>query len=494
MPDRITLSDVIDARWASASGRLAVQEPGTALTFEALHGWSQTISASLATVGLVPGQRVALVMPNSAAFVASFFGVGRAGGVVAPLNPHYRARELAYFIADLDPVAVLTTPALADVVAPVTAALARPPALLMLDDVGEPRLAHPGSGDATILTAAGSPPLLQQYTSGSTGNPKRVVRSHRAVLDELDTLQQTFDVTTDDRFLGLAPFCHVNGLVRTMLNAMHATAALYPVPEFDRRGVLDLITRERLTFFGGVPQMFAILGQTPVRGAVDLSSLRVVFSSSARLTTDDARRCQRRYDIVVRQLYGSTETGTISFNRDPDPERTVDSVGTPLPGVTVDVVGDAGEPLSAGQEGEIVVASPFAADGYLDNAEATKRSFRDGAYVTGDVGMRDATGALRLTGRTSLMINRGGFKVSPYEVEEVVAGHPNVTDVAVVRAPSPHGDDVIRCVVVTREACTADEIIDHCRARLADFKVPGLIEFRDALPKSAAGKILRAQL
>jgi len=275
---------------------------------------------------------------------------------------------------------------------------------------------------------------------------------------------------------------------------MYVGATLYPVEEFRRREILSLLTRERITFFGGVPQMFTILSQTPLRDDIDLSALRVVFSSSAPLLPVDNRRFQSQYGVFVRQLYGSTETGTISFNLHPAPECCLQSVGIPIEGVHVEVVDEEGKLLPPGQEGEFAIASPFATSSYLDNPIATNESFRGGFYFSGDLGIKDDTGYLVITGRKKLIINRGGFKVNPYEVEEAIREHPKVVDVAVFGRPGPHGDDIVCCVIVASKNCTVEEILLHCRDRIADFKIPTHIEFRDALPKSPTGKILRANL
>jgi len=297
-----------------------------------------------------------------------------------------------------------------------------------------------------------------------------------------------------DRFLGGARIIKNKSLVRTMLTSMYSGATLYPVPEFRRRDVTALLTAERISFLGGVPQIFAILGQTPLRGHVDLSALRLVFSSSAPLMPADSKRFRDQYGVVIRQLYGSTETGTISFNTHPDPESCRVSVGGALRGVRVEVRDAEGRPLPAGQEGELAIASPFTTVGYYGNPEATAESFRDGFYFSGDLGIMDPDGCIRLTGRKKLLINRGGFKVNPYEVEDVIKSHPKVEEVAVYGALSASGDDVVCCAIVAPAGCTTEEILLHCKARLADFKVPARIEFRDSLPKSPAGKILRGQL
>ncbi|MGH6690554.1 MAG: class I adenylate-forming enzyme family protein, partial [Gammaproteobacteria bacterium] len=440
-----------------------------------------------------PGQRVALVLPNASAFVAGFFGAARTGAVVAPLYARFRARELAYHLDDLDPVAVLTDPDSTDIVRSALEISTRQPTVVALSPPSGIELVRRGHGDGAVLATSGTP-LLQQYTSGSTGAPKRIVRTHAALLAEIETLASTLDLGPEDRFLGVAPFSHVNGLVRTMMTAMHVGGRLYPLEEFGRRSVLDLLARERISYFCGVAQMFTLLSYTTSRESVDLRALRVVLSSSAPLRAEDNRRVHARHGFFVRQLYGSTETGTISLNREPSVDDCLDSVGTPVPGVDIDIVGEGGGSLPPGEPGEVVITSPFAANEYVGNREATEASFRNGSYFSGDLGVRDVLGRLRLTGRIKLMINRGGFKISPDEIEDVVGSHPCVSEAAVARVPGVNGEDAIRCVIVPAAPCSADDILRHCRERLADFKIPTRIEFRDALPRSPAGKILRGAL
>ncbi len=498
---RASVADVFDRTAAGAAARLAVRETRD-WSYADLQAWSARISTALAPHCRVPGERVGLMMPNSAAYVAAFYTIARVGGVIAPLNVRYKTQELVYYLGDTQATAIVVPPALREPVDASVATLATPPALLVVDDAGGCELVRPGASAGRPASGGDSPPLLHQYTSGSTGAPKRVIRTHAQLLFELERLARLFALDGDDRLLGAAPFTHVNGLVRTMMTSMFVGGTLYPLREFKRRAVLDLVTRDRLTYFGAVPSLFVILADTPVRGDVDLSSLRTVFSASAPLLPADARRFQAKYGRWIRQLYGSTETGTISVNRATDGElaaaagrdSALASVGHPLPDVRFDVVDDAGRPVPAGEEGEVRIASPGAIRSYDGNPEATATAFRDGWYWSGDLGRLSADGALTLTGRKKLLINRGGFKVNPLEVEEAIASHAKVREVAVVGAPSPHGDDLVRAVIVATAPCTAEEIVTHCAARIADYKIPSRIEFRDALPKSETGKLLRHEL
>jgi long-chain acyl-CoA synthetase len=468
----------------------AVVDEGITLSYDHLLRWSEAISAQLHRYRQMEGRRVALVLPNSAAFVAAFFAVARVGGVVAPLNVEYRSQELKYYLADIDPTVILVSPAAMNPVREAIGHLARQPTLFLLNAPGTCETLSLGDAQSSPPSSVGSDqPLLLLYTSGSTGQPKRVVRTHAQLRAETETLRTLFDVSPEDRFLGAAPFCHVNGLVRSMLTALLGGATLYPIRNFARRTVLRLISQERLTFFGGVPQLFIILAQTPPRDAVDLSSLRIVFSASAPLTPRDNREFHRVYGVPLRQLYGSTETGTISYNDHPQLEEHLASVGRPLPGITLAVVDENGRQLPPGVEGEIVVSSPFAISSYEGNITATHKSFRDGFYLTGDLGRVDPDGYVTLSGRKSLMINRGGYKVNPYEVEDAIRQYPKVADVVVLGAPGPYGDEIIRCVVVPSAPCTAEEIVLYCRSQIAAYKIPSRIEFRESLPKTPTGKI-----
>lgn len=311
---------------------------------------------------------------------------------------------------------------------------------------------------------------------------------------ELKRLATKLGATSGDRFLGVAPFSHVNGLVRTMMHSMYLGATLYPVADFRRREVIELVARERITFMGAIPHVFVALGQTSNTEPADFSHLRIVFSSSAPLLVEDSRQFQAAFGIPVRQLYGSTETGTMSVNMDATPDSFADSVGTPLEGVRFEIRAQDGQPVLPRVEGDIVVASDIAISAYAGNAEATKEAFDDGSYLTGDLGYLDEAGRLYLKGRKKFVINRGGFKVNPHEVEKAISTHPAVSEVVVFGSPSGHGDDVVSCAIVAVAPCTASEIVDHCRPLIADFKIPGRIEFRDELPKSTSGKVLRNEL
>jgi long-chain acyl-CoA synthetase len=254
-----------DATAGRIGERFAISDGSGDWSFGKLRRTSEEISRLLENDGCRPGHRVALILPNSAAFVAAFFAVARIGGVVSPLNVRYGLQEFTYYLTDTQAAAVLVAPGFVDLVRGVLERLETPPSLFVVDDDGRCSRTVERRSDAQFRFRDEAAPLLQQYTSGSTGEPKRVVRGHAQLTFELETLSDSLDISETDKFLGVAPFSHVNGLVRSMMLSMFAGARLYARSGFDRRRVLTLLTEEKLTVFGGVPQMFVALAATPIQ-------------------------------------------------------------------------------------------------------------------------------------------------------------------------------------------------------------------------------------
>ena len=459
------------------------------IPYAELHTRVNALAAELERQGIRPGDRVGLLLHNTPEFVIGFLASVTAGALAVPLNDHYQQNELQYFIDECRVSVLITAESFRPVFESVLPQTQAPCRLLLVE-----------SWDALRPDSAWRPPALDpdapvmfQFSSGSTAKPKRISRTHRMVLFELNSLVETLGLTAQDRFLGVAPFSHVNGLMRSMLTSLRAGATLYPLP-FDRQAVADLIERERLTVFIAVPFMFITLAQTNFRPAPDFSSLRLCVSASAPLPPRFNQEFHDKLGIYVRQLYGSTETGTISVNQTPDPSSTLESVGTPIRGVRLTVMDESGRPVETGQVGEVAVASLAAIEEYDGLPEVNRQAFRGGYFFTGDLGKIDPQGRLYLQGRIKFLINKGGFKIDPREVEQLLEGHPSVAEVAVVGVTTAYGDEKVKAVVVLRAPCTESELAEYCRGKIADFKIPSVIEFRAALPKSPTGKIRRPLL
>ena len=487
-----TIPQMLAAVARANSSRIAVVDGETTFSYAELEKRNGFLSAELYGRGIRPGDRVAILLSNSVEFVTIYFAVVGLGAIVVPLNENYRQTELVCFIDDASASFVVTTQSFTALCHQVLQSCQKPCQLLLVEDLvkmSTPELAVDFTGSIDP-----DAPVMYQFSSGSTGRPKRICRTHRNLVFELGSLVQTLALTPEDRFLGVTPFSHVNGLMRSMLASIRAGGTLYPAAKFERQAVADMIERHKITIFIGVPFMFGVLAKTNFRRRPDFSSLRLCVSASAPMPPELNRQFHEKFGLYVRQLYGSTETGTISVDLNIDIEKSLESVGKPIAGVEVDVCVDSGQPAQGNEIGEIAVKSPAAIESYDGCDALNETSFRDGYFFTGDIGRRDPDGVLYLTGRKKLFINKGGYKINPREIEQLLETHPKVEEAVVVGLPTPFGDERVKAMVVLNAPCAEREIIEHCRGKIADFKVPSLIEFKERFPKSPTGKIRREML
>jgi long-chain acyl-CoA synthetase len=485
-----TLIEILATVAAQNSSRIAVVEGEAAVSYSDLEKAIVSLAAQLAELGIRPGDRVAILLPNGSEFITSYFAIVLVRGIVVPLNEQYQQSELSHFLKETGASLIITSQPFANLCQQVVRSNESPCRIFLIGDRTQASVAVTlGS-----FTADPDAPVMYQFSSGSTGRPKRIARTHRNLVFELNSLVRTLALTREDRFLGVTPFSHVNGLMRSMMASLRAGATLYPVPKFERQAIAEMIEKRRISVFIGVPFMFGALAKSNFRRRPDFSSLRLCVSASAPMPLKLNRQFHEKLGVHVRQLYGSTETGTISVDLSTGIERSLESVGKPIAGVEVDVYADNGQPAQVNEIGEIAVKSPAAIESY-DGCDALNQgSFRNGYFFTGDVGRRDPDGLLYLTGRKKLFINKGGYKINPREIEQLLETHPKVEEAVVVGLPTPFGDERVKAMVVLNAPCAEQEIIEHCRGRIADFKVPSLVEFRERFPKSPTGKIRRSLL
>jgi long-chain acyl-CoA synthetase len=467
-----------------------------AITYASLAYEVASLARRLVEAGVEPGTRIAITLPNGPAFVRAFFAIAHSGGVAVPIDPALTETEMASLLADAG-VSFLTTNAeLRERCTNAFLAAGNEDrgAVFEIGD-HDPSEGPKGGGIPwPEMAAASNDPVLCLYSSGSTGKPKRILRTHFNLLYETDRLTKALGFSPEDRVIGVAPFAHSNGLTRSMLASMLAGATLVPLPKYERRGVARTIEEHRVNIFIGIPFMFQVLAESRWPWPVDFSSLRHCFSASAPLPREVSVAFHDRYGHYVRQAYGSSETGSVAHNLADDPVESLESVGLPIQGVEVEIFTEDGTPAKSGEEGDVGIRSPAATREYPGLPEATAKAFKDGYFFPGDVGRKDAKGNIYLIGRKSLFINCGGYKVNPYEVEQVLERYSGVRLAVVVGMETPYGDERVRAVVVPDGECSREELISVCRDRLADYKVPSVIEFRDELPTSATGKVLRQEL
>lgn len=462
----------------------------------------ERLAAGLADLGIGPGDAVALLLPNDPTFIVSWHAVTGLGAIVAPVNPAFKQDELEFTFRECDVKAVISDERAAGVCERIVAGFDRPV------EVIPTTAAHGQSLTLDMLVERSSPARLEarspnevylyQFSSGSTGRPKRVPRTHAQCVAEGELYNETFGRDPEDRVFCSIPMFHTYGMGACLFWSATSGATMViledPNPFLLRRHrALELIEQERATVFPGVPFSFRLLAEAPA--GADLSSLRLLFSAGTALPRPTFEAFGERFGLLVRQLYGSTEAGFMTANFDPDPVATFESVGTPAGDVEIRILDEDGDALPTGEEGEVAVSSPAMTDGYSDMEELNREAFRDGYFHTGDLGRLDDEGRLYLTGRKKLLIEVGGYKVDPIEVQDVVVAHPKVREAVVVGAEgSVEGEELVKAVVVPDEDVDDRELLEFCRERLANFKVPQIVEFREEIPKSPLGKVLRKYL
>jgi len=475
---------------------------GDVITFEgrtwtraALADRAGRLAAVLRDLGVGPGDRVAVVLPNTPDVGVAYDAITRVDGVVMPVLFVLTPAEIGRLCAHGRPVAVLTSPELAGCVAAGAADLPDPPAVLVAgDDAFEARLAE-AEPDATIQEHAADDVAVLAYTSGTTGTPKGVVLTHANLLAEVDMTAAIFSYTQEDRSLGVLPMAHVFGLVGSL------AAQRFGFPGvlhrwFSPDAWLEAVQEHGVTTTSAVPTMLTLILNAARFADTDLSSLRTVVVGAAPLPLELADEWERRTGSAIVEGCGMTETAAGIVIQRPDEPRRPGSCGRPHPGCEVRVLDDRGRPVPPGATGELVVRGPQVTPGYWEAPEETAGAFADGWLRTGDVGHVDAEGYVYVTERKKDLVIRGGLNISPRDVEEVLHAHPAVAEVGVVGRPDPTtGERVVACVVLRPgAAATAEELTAHCAARLAGYKVPEEIRFLDALPKTLVGKILKRDL
>jgi long-chain acyl-CoA synthetase len=512
--------------FGGAVGRRCIDSP---ITYRRLDQLADRFAAGLQRLGVRKGDRVALVLPNCPQFVYCFFGALKAGAVVVPTNPLYTVRELHDQLADSGArvVVVLSRlyPNVAQaatgtdvrdiVVTNVKEHFPRPLRLLFtlarerkeghrVDIRGDARAAWLRdvlSGGATRepVEVAPSDLAILQYTGGTTGVPKGAMLSHRALVANVHQCRAWHTtVRSGDRILAIMPFFHVYGLTVVMNLAVLTGMAMVLIPRPDLRHIFLAIAKHRPRYFPGAPRIYVLLNESPDLVRYDLRSIEAFLSGSAPLPLEVMRRFEHLTGGKVMEGYGLTEAAPVTHSNPREGTRKPGSIGLPMPDIDCKIVDlETGtQEVAPGETGELCVRGPNLMDGYWKRPEETLLVLRNGWLHTGDVVRMDEDGYFSIVDRKKEMIIVSGFKVYPREVDEILFAHPAVLEAAAVGVPHPSKGEVVKAFVVLRPGmtATAQEIVDHCRAGLAPYKVPVAVAFRDELPKTLIGKVLRRRL
>jgi malonyl-CoA/methylmalonyl-CoA synthetase len=458
-------------------------------TFADLDARANRMAAALAARGLAKGDRLALQIPNRMEYIDLFLATTRLGIVLVPINVLYREREAGHILRDASPKALVAVTSDS-----YTGPDFSPTNVWSVDELAADAASRPAIEPRATLDA--DTPAAIVYTSGTTGAAKGAVITHGALAANARNLVDAWRITSGDRFLLALPLFHVHGLGNGVHSWLLSGCRTRLLERFDHRSAAATFLDFRPTLFFGVPTMYVRMLEIDESVARTIgAALRLCVSGSAPLPAQVLEEFDARFGQRILERYGMTET-LMTLGNPYGGERRAGTVGKPFPGVAARIATEAGDDAPVGEPGELLVKSPTLFAGYWNQADATAASYRDGWFATGDIAARSADGYYTLCGRKSDLIISGGFNIYPREIEEVLADHPAVAEVAVASMADRLKGEVPVAFVVARTAppVGAAELVDYCATRLASFKVPREVRFLEALPRNAMGKIEKKRL
>ena len=470
---------------------------GAGMTGAGLQGRVQRLAGGLTAAGFGAGQVVAILAPNMPDFATVFHGVAYAGGTITTVNPTYTAPEVMHQLKDAGAVLLFTIPAfLAIAKAAIIGTKVRQIVVIggadgyaALDDIMGDAMA------AQVPVDLDRHVLVLPYSSGTTGLPKGVMLSHRNLVVNVDQIIPLLDIRAGEATVAFLPFFHIYGMNVLMNTHLAAGAALVTMPRFDLPAFLGHLQTYRVRMVMAVPPVAVAMTKHPLVEQFDLSSLQVFVSAAAPLGAELSQACALRLKAQTIQGYGMTELSPVSHFSG-EGHAKPGAVGITLPNTMCKIVDiETGRALPVGSEGELCIKGPQVMLGYLNNPEATARTIdADGWLRTGDIAAFDEDGQLFIRDRLKELIKVKGFQVAPAELEAVLQTHPGVLDAAVIGIADDESGEVPLAFVVPKPGADADDIAAFLRGKLASYKQPARIEFIEAIPKSASGKILRRLL
>jgi len=477
------------------------------LDYKALDALSNQVAGSLQAAGVRRGDRIGLMLPNVPQFVIAYYGILKAGAVVVPMNVLLRAPEVAFYVGNSEATALITWEDFAEEAVKGVSELsgvstyvvnkpgseARPPGTRPFSELMQ------GSPAFDMVATDPDDTAVILYTSGTTGKPKGAELTHFNLFMCCQvSADRLVEFTDDDVALAVLPLFHSFGQSNVMNTTIYAGGTMTLVPRFEPDKVMEVIQRDRVTLFLGVPTMYFALLHNPRAGDYDISSLRLCGSGGASMPGEVMKAFEQKFGATILEGYGLSETSpSASFNRSQE-ERKFLSIGKPIWGVEMRIHNEDGEPMPPGQEnvGEIVIRGHNVMKGYFKQPEATAEAMKNGWFHSGDMGYMDAEGFFFIVDRKKELIIRGGFNVYPREVEEVLYAHPAVQEAAVIGVPDEKLGEEVKAVVALKQGQTAseDDLIAWVKERVAAYKYPRSVQFVDSLPKGPTGKILKKEL
>ena len=498
----LRVADVVRHWAAERPDAVALRRGDRALTYRELDERSSRVAQALTAAGVKPGDRIAHLDRTGTEVIELLFAVSKIGAVLVPLNWRLAPPELTAIVADAGAPVLVSGPAFAQTAAQIERALERPCATIEIGPAYEAWLAGHDAVDPGARGASNDT-VVQMYTSGTTGVPKGVLTTHGNLAAAAET-SPLWAFDADSVSLTALPMFHIGGIGWAFVGLWNGATTVL-VSDFDPAVVLDLLERRGVTNAVFVPTMLQMLTAAPGAADRDYSTLRSIAYGASPITTPVLKRALHTFGCALFGIYGLTETTGAAVqldagDHDPDGprERLLQSVGRPYPWVELRIVDPAdGSDCAPGQVGEVWLRAPNVMAGYFNRPDETAAALSvDGWLRTGDGGYRDGEGYLFLTDRIKDMIVSGGENVYPVEVEEALAQHSAIDQVAVIGVPDERWGETVKALIVLRPGAAAEsgELVAFLRARLASYKLPRIVEFVDELPRTPSGKVLKREL
>jgi long-chain acyl-CoA synthetase len=517
---RIPLYQVLDDTAKEFPDLDAVIFQGQRIKYRELAEWTRNLASGLHQIGIKKGQRVAIMLANCPQYIVAYYAILKVGGVVVNVNPMYVERELEFQLRDAGAQTII---AARDLLSRLEAVQAKIPLkTIILTDLDE----HVRGEGSREQMPAGGPGIyeyaellkkgkskaprsvsvdpdevaLLQYTGGTTGFSKGAMLTHYNLVS--DVVQcVSWNVGAErgrERMLAVLPFSHVYGMTVTMNEAIYLAATIILLPRFQVDDCLEAINTYQPTRFPGVPTMYiAIINHPKVKG-YNISSIKVCSSGSAPMPVEALKKFEELTGGKISEGYGLTEASPVTHANPFSGQRKIGSIGLPRPDTDAKIVDleTGAKDLPPGEEGELCIRGPQVMKGYWNRPEESAKSLRRGWLYTGDIAKMDEEGYFYIVDRKKDMIICGGYNVYPREVEETLYLNPKVLEASVLGIPDPYRGETVKAFIVLKpgKKATGEEMIEFCRENLARFKVPTVIEFRDELPKSHVGKVLKKVL
>jgi long-chain acyl-CoA synthetase len=472
----------------------AIKLDDAEITYAQLDGASAHLAGLLAEHGFTAGDRVGIMLPNVPYFPVCYYGIVRAGGVVVPMNVLLKSREVAFYLGDSGAKLLFAWDGFAE---DAQKGAEEAGAECILVTAGEfEKLVGAADPVTEMVDSDDDDTAVILYTSGTTGTPKGAELSHHNLIRNAEISAGLFELGPQAVALGALPLFHTFGQTCAMNAMVLAGGTLSLIPRFDPAKALEIIQRDRVNVFEGVPTMYGAMLHLENADDYDTSTLEVCASGGSAMPVELMRSFEEKFGCKVLEGYGLSETSPVASFNHPDKERKPGSVGTPVDGVQMRIVDDEDHEVPQGEVGEIVIKGHNVMKGYWKKPKETEEAIRNGWFHTGDVGRVDEDGYFFIVDRTKDMIIRGGYNVYPREIEEVLYEHPAVREAAVVGVPhDSHGEEVAAAVALKDGAEATDhELRDFVKERVAAYKYPRKIWFVDELPKGPTGKILKREI